>query len=317
MTEAVEYIQARKSQLKFYREVELFGKIEGKGFVLYKRSGISLSEMRVDQERHPKPLYIQQVDKLLGLQEAQKGFNKQLENDVKDGNPARVKETLVTVVEETLREPRSGSLEGVSETVSTLVGAYSEEPDVLRSLIDMSYADYSTVLHSINVMALALSFAFYFRWSRSEAKALGLCALLHDVGKTKIAPELLRAPRKLTSEEFEEMKRHTTIGYNILSECKFGDRHVSLCALEHHEKLDGSGYPSNKTKISRASEIIGIIDCYESLTTDDRPYRSAMRAFDTLDEIIGRDVRSGKFNNEIYCQFVRSLGRVPKRKKRY
>ena len=310
--ETIGYIQARKSQLKFYRDIELYSKIEGKGLVLYKQSGITLNEMRIDQERHPKVLYIKQVDKLRGLRQAQKGFNKQLKDDVRSRNPDRVKDTLVTIVEETLTEPRSGSLEGMSETVNILVSAYSEESDVIRRLIDMSQTDYSTVLHSINVMAFALGFAFYLKWSRSEAKVLGLCALLHDVGKTRIRPELLTAPRKLSDEEFEEMKCHTTIGYNILRECKFNDRAIRLCALEHHERLDGSGYPSNKTKISRAAEIIGMIDCYESLTTDERPYRSAMGAFDTLDEIIGKDVRTGKFSNEIYCHFVRSIGRVMK-----
>jgi len=307
-----EYIPARKSQLRFYRDVELYAKGEGKEFVLYKQSGIILSDMRIDYGTHPGVLYIRKTDKLKGLQEAQKGFNKQLEKDVKSRNPAKVKETLVTVMEETLTEPRSGSLEGFSDTVSILVSDYSKESDVVRSLIDMSYTDYSTVLHSINVMAFAIGFASYMKYSRSKAKTLGLCALLHDVGKTKMNQEILAAPRRLTDEEFEEMKSHTTTGYNILWECNFSDKDISLAALEHHEKLDGSGYPNNKTKISEPAQIIGIIDCYEALTSDYRPYRSAMRTFDTLDEIIGKDVKAGKFNQEIYCEFVRSLGGVSK-----
>lgn len=302
-----EYIQARKSQLNFYKDIELYTKVEGKGFVLYKKAGVTLNDMRIDQARHPKVLYIRQMDKLKGIQEAQKGFNKKLETDVKSNNPAKVKETLVTVVEETLAEPRSGSLEGVSETVNILVSDYSKESDVVKNLVDMSYKDYSTILHSINVMAFVLGYAFHMKYSKAEAKILGLCALLHDVGKTKINQELLTAPRKLTDEEFQEMQKHTSIGYNILRECKFSDRDISLSALEHHEKLDGSGYPGNKTRISRAAQIIGIIDCYEALTNDERPYRSAMGAFDTLDQIIGKDVKAGKFNKEIYSQFVITL----------
>jgi putative nucleotidyltransferase with HDIG domain len=307
-----EYIPARKSQLRFYRDVELYAKGGGKEFVLYKQSGIILSDMRIDYGTHPGVLYIRKTDKLKGLQEAQKGFNKQLEKDVRSGNPAKVKETLVTVMEETLTEPRSGSLEGFSDTVSVLVSDYSKESDVVRSLIDMSYTDYSTILHSINVMAFAIGFASHMKYSRSKVKTLGLCALLHDVGKTKVNQEILTAPRRLTDEEFEEMKSHTTTGYKILSECNFSNKDISLVALEHHEKLDGSGYPKNKTKISEPAQIIGIIDCYEALTNDCRPYRSAMGAFDTLYEIIGKDVKAGKFNQEIYCEFVRSLGGVSK-----
>jgi HD-GYP domain-containing protein (c-di-GMP phosphodiesterase class II) len=82
-------------------------------------------------------------------------------------------------------------------------------------------------------MALALGFAFYINYSQAEAKVLGLSALLHDVGKTKINKEVLTAPRKLTDEEFEEIERHTTIGYRILRECKFGDKRIiSLGALD-------------------------------------------------------------------------------------
>lgn len=302
-----EYIRARKSQIKFYKEIALHRAASNRGFVLYKRAGISLDDMRVGQEKHPRELYIKKADKLKGLQEAQRGFNKQLGNDVKSGNPTKVKETLVSVVEETFTEPRSGSLEGLSETVGLLIGDYTKEADVVKNLIDMSYKDYSTILHSINVMAFVLGYASYMEYPQHQAKELGLSALLHDVGKIKISHEILTTPRKLTNEEFEEMKRHTTVGYHILRKCKF-NREISLSALEHHEKLDGSGYPGSKTRISMSAQIIGMIDCYEALTNDDRPYRAAMGVFDTLQIIIGKDVESGKFNKEIYSQFVKSLG---------
>jgi HD-GYP domain-containing protein (c-di-GMP phosphodiesterase class II) len=106
------------------------------------------------------------------------------------------------------------------------------------------------------------------------------------------------------------MKSHTTVGYNILRKCKFTDKDISFSALEHHEKLDGSGYPSNKTRINQTAQIIGIIDCYEALTNDDRPYRKSMEAFSTLNQIIGEDVKSGKFSKDIYSAFVRSLGKM-------
>lgn len=81
-----------------------------------------------------------------------------------------------------------------------------------------------------------------------------------------------------------------------------------MIALEHHEKLDGSGYPGNKTKISMPARIIGIIDCDEALTSDDHPYRNAMQPFDSLSQIIGKDASEGKFNKKFYAHFVKSLG---------
>ena len=303
------FIKARTSQLNFYNNVPLYTK-NGNRFVLYKPKGVTLKQMRLSEQMHPKDLYLKTDDKLQGIQEAQQGFNKQLEENVKSKDPVKVKETLVTLMEETLTEPRSGSLEGISGTVDVLVSDYTSQTDVVSRLIDMSYKDYSTILHSINVMAFSLGFASYMNYPQSEAKSLGLCALLHDVGKTKINPDILTAPRKLAPEEFEEIKSHTTIGYNILRKCNFEDKSIFLSALEHHEKLDGSGYPGNKTRICMSAQLIGIIDCYEALTNDDRPYRRAMGAFDTLNQFIGKDVKNGKFNEALFVQFVKSLGNV-------
>ena len=83
-----------------------------------------------------------------------------------------------------------------------------------------------------------------------------------------IDQRILKAPRLLTEDEFIVMKRHTVHGFNILNQCKFSEKQIAICALEHHEKIDGSGYPNHKTKISQAAKIIGIIDCYEALTND-------------------------------------------------
>jgi putative nucleotidyltransferase with HDIG domain len=196
--------------------------------------------------------------------------------------------------------------------VGILVSDYSKENEVMKQLVSLSSIDYSTVLHSINVMALALLFASSNGYSQPEAKRLGLCGLLHDVGKTKIEKEILSVPRKLTDEEFQEMKNHTSIGFNILRKCRFPDKEISLSALEHHEKLDGSGYPNNKTRIFQVNQIIGIIDSYEALTSADRPYRKAMAPFDVLDQVIKKEVKNGRFNEEIYAQFVRTLGNVSK-----
>lgn len=308
--ETSQYIKARKSQLKFYKNIELYRRAEGKGFVLYKRSGIRLSDMRLDHGTHPELLYLRKTDRLQGLQEAQKGFNAELKNYIQSDNTAKIKETVVTVVEETLAEPRSGSLEGIADTISLLASDYVKQGDVVKTLVNMTHADYSIVLHSINVMAFALAFAVHMGYSKDQTKILGLSALLHDVGKTKINQNLLAAPRRLTNEEFEEIKTHTTIGFNILRECKFAHRDISLTALEHHERLDGSGYPKGKFNVCQQARIVGLIDCYEALTTDERPYRDALAPFETLNAVIGKEVMFRKFDIDIYCEFVRSLGNI-------
>ena len=301
------YIRVRNSNIKYYNKVPLYTKHNGR-YLLYKPGGITLAQMRVREQRYPSVLYISGDDRLEGIQEAQKGFNRQIETHVRTGDIKKMKAVLIDLMEETLSEPRSGSLEGVSETMDILVREYASHNDIVNRLVDMSYTDYSTVLHSINVMAFALGFASFLGYSQEETKILGLCSLLHDVGKTKIEKEILVAPRMLTLTEFEEMKRHTTIGFDLLRTCKFEDRRISLTALEHHEKLDGSGYPLNKRSICETAQIVGLIDCYEALTNDERPYRRAAPPFDVLKDYIGRDVIEGKFSKQLYACFVKSIG---------
>ena len=299
-------IPARKSQLKFYKNIPLYIKAKNNKFSLYKSAGITIEDMRIKEERLPTEFYIKKEDKIESLQEAQKGFNRQLELNIKLKKPAKIKETLVTIMQETLEEPRSGSIEGLSDTVNILISGDVLQSDVVKQLLNISSIDYTTVLHSINVMLFSLVYAFYTQMDKHQAKSLALSAMLHDVGKTKIDQNIIKAPRRLTNEEFKEIEKHSIVGYNILKRCKFTDKNICLVALEHHEKLDGSGYPHGKKEISEAAQIIGIIDCYEALTNNERPYRNAMIPIDTLN-IIKDDIVTGKFNKNIFEKFAYSL----------
>jgi len=155
-------------------------------------------------------------------------------------------------------------------------------------------------------MALTLSYAFFTGLSLRDTKRLGLAALLHDVGKTGVPSEILSAPRKLTPEEFEIIKSHPVIGSQLIREIdRLGDD-IALGALEHHEKLDGSGYPLGTTRISFGGQVIGIVDCYEALTNEERPYRRARDPMDTL-KLLKGDVEAGKFSRRIFEKFCYSL----------
>jgi putative nucleotidyltransferase with HDIG domain len=299
-----EMIRVRKSQINFYKNVPLYYKANEE-FVLYKNSGITLAAMRISESKIPKELYIKASDKTEGIKEVQEGFNRQLEDEIKNENPRKIKKILTEIVEETLLEPRSGNLEGVSKTVNILVDEYSEHSMVIRNLFNVSSTDYSTAIHSINVMALALGFLFHYSYDKRQIKPIGLSALLHDIGKTKINSEILKAPGRLTDEEFNEIKKHTIFGYQILKDCSF-NKEIALTALEHHEKLDGSGYPNGSKSIEFPSKLLGIIDSYEALTCDERLYRKAIKPIDAL-QIIKGDVVENKFDRNIFERFVITL----------
>ena len=299
------YIQVRNSQINYYIKVPLFYQTGTEAYILYKPAGTRLSEMRINQQRHPL-LYIQEQDRLVAIKELQKGFSKQIEQSLTTGNAVNVKSSLCDLVEETLDEPRSGTLKALPETVDSLITGYSEHPEILKSIASISFKDYTTVIHSVNVMALTLGFCHYANFKLQKTRRLGLSALLHDVGKTEVPASILKAPRKLSDHEFKIMKTHPTIGNVIIREKNKLGGDIALGALEHHEKLDGSGYPKGTRNISYVGQMLGIIDCYEALTNEDRPYRRAREPLETL-KFLKEDVQSGKFNRDIFEKFCYSL----------
>ena len=299
------YIAIRNSQINYYKDVGLYF-VENGSFVLYKPPGKLMADFRLKEERHPSQLYIHRKDRIAAIKELQSGFNQHIFRSIKTGNVVAVKSTLCQLVEETLKESRSGTLQALPETVDMLVSGYSKNPEIIKTIASISFKDYSTVIHSVNVMALTLGFCFYSKRSLGETRRLGLSALLHDVGKTEIPDNILRAPRKLTQKEFDVMKRHPKLGEFIIKVKSGIDDNIARGALEHHEKLDGSGYPKGTRHISFVGQLLGIIDCYEALTNEDRPYRSAKSPLEAL-KVIKNDVEAGKFDRIIFEKFCYSL----------
>ena len=229
-----------------------------------------------------------------------------MKDELTTNSHAKVKITLIKIVEEAFSNPISGSLEGLSATVNILVNECNKESKLARNLLLEPPNDYNIFLHSVNVMALSIDFGFKERFSIAETKILGLSALLHDVGKTKINPNLLKATDQLDDDEFEEFQTHTTIGYQLTSKCHFPNPDVKMTALQHHERIDGSGYPNKLKRISKTAQIVGLIDCYESLTKDDRPYRDAVDSLKAI-TILKNEIEAGKYNRKIFEKFVYNL----------
>jgi HD-GYP domain-containing protein (c-di-GMP phosphodiesterase class II) len=299
------YIPVRKSQINYYREIPLYYRTNRDSYALYKPSGARLSELRIKQKKHPE-LYLRQEHRIDAIKELQKGFNKDIAENIQKGNVVEVKSTLCNLVEETLSEPRSGTLRALPKTIDLLLSGYSKQPEIIRAFALISFKDYTTVIHSVNVMALTIGFCFHADLSLQETKKLGLGALLHDVGKTKISRDIITAPRKLTDEEFEIMKSHPQLGNQIIKKADGISNDIASYAVEHHEKLDGTGYPRGIRNITFGGQLLGIIDCYEALTNEDRPYRRAKEPLETL-KLLKKDVEAGKFSREIFKTFCYSL----------
>ena len=122
-------------------------------------------------------------------------------------------------------------------------------------------------------------------YSDEDCDQVYFAALLHDVGKIGVPDEVINKTGKLTSEEFQQIKQHPVLGYQILSSIKHSPN-LSIGARYHHERYDGSGYPDglSGTDIPEIARIIAVADAYDAMTSN-RSYRNALPQQVVRDEI--------------------------------
>lgn len=143
-------------------------------------------------------------------------------------------------------------------------------------LHSMQIADHYLFQHSLNVCLYALMLGSSLGYTREELSTLGLGALLHDVGKTLIPEQILMKPGRLTEEEMAIMRKHTEDGFRIMKEIPNVSLISAHCALQHHERLDGSGYPRGikGDELHDFAKLLGIVDTFDAMTTH-RVYKKA------------------------------------------
>jgi putative two-component system response regulator len=146
--------------------------------------------------------------------------------------------------------------------------------------------DIVTYNHSRRVATYAQRLTRYVGWSRRDARDLALAALVHDLGKTWIANDILLKADTLSEEERKTMERHPVIGARILIGCDVHPFYVEA-VLHHHEAWDGRGYPSGLKgeEIPLSARILTVADVYDVLTSQ-RPYKSALSDNDARARLI-------------------------------
>jgi putative nucleotidyltransferase with HDIG domain len=152
--------------------------------------------------------------------------------------------------------------------------------EILSGVKDHDNYSYS---HSLRVATLLSLFGFTIGLSTDEQSVLASGGLLHDVGKMSIPHEVLNKPGRLTSEEFLVMKNHVTASVSYLSRCHDLPKGIEVIAGQHHEKLDGTGYPLGLVgnQLNRLARMAAIVDVFGALT-DRRIYKPPMEAEEAL-----------------------------------
>ena len=170
------------------------------------------------------------------------------------------------------------SEEAVSESANIseeLLDTINHTTAIRMSLMDLKVSDEYTFKHSVDVATMALMIGKRLNFEEKELHLLGMAGILHDVGKIKISNDILNKPDKLTDEEFDAIKMHTVYGYEVLADKKLSES-VKKAVLQHHERMDGTGYPSGLSgeEIGIFGRILTVADVFDALVTE-RPYHEA------------------------------------------
>ncbi len=185
-----------------------------------------------------------------------------------------------------VRVTRKLPLAEFRKEVVPAVYAASDGSHLFDLFATLQAKDDYTFRHHVAVGAIAGLLGRWMKLERQELQQLITAALLHDVGKMLIPAEVLQKPGKLTEQEYDLMKKHTIFGYELLKGTVGVNHRQALAALQHHERLDGSGYPFGVggDKIDSFSRIVAVADSFHAMISN-RAYREPMSIYEALDEL--------------------------------
>lgn len=206
---------------------------------------------------------------------------------------------------------RGLSVEGVSASVRAMADSIIRNPHALSSLSRLKSLDEYTYYHSVNTCVLAMALGRQMNMGRQPLSQLGLGVLLHDIGKTQVPADLLTKQGRLTDSETEAIKQHVMRGVDYLSGTLHLGAEVLLPVLEHHERMNGTGYPHHRKRaeLSEVGLIAGVVDVYDALTSD-RPYRKAVSPHQAL-QVLYDMARRGELDSACVERFIRFMGIYP------
>lgn len=194
--------------------------------------------------------------------------------------------------------------EGREDDTARLVGAVV---DVLCSALEIR--DRMTHRHARRVARMSAFVARELKLSEEQVLEVEYAAALHDIGKIGVADGILRKESSLDHDEWQEMKRHSELGYQILNGIDFL-RSAADIVYAHHERYDGTGYPRGlkENEIPIGARVFGVVDAYDAMTSR-RPYREAMSRDDALEEIMRNS--GSQFDPQVVSAFLKMVRTNP------
>ncbi len=194
--------------------------------------------------------------------------------------------------------------------VRSCMDSIIRNPSALMWLTRIKHVDQYTAEHCLNVGIEAMALGRHLGLGKKHIELLGLCGMLHDVGKMRVDQEILNKPGRLTRDEFELMKTHTTHGRDELSRDPDMPSQVIDAAYGHHERLDGTGYPRGiaASGLDFYTRVVTIVDAYDAITSV-RCYSSGKSSAAALKILY--ENRNTQFDEKLVVKFIECIGLYP------
>jgi len=236
-----------------------------------------------------------------------KSFEEELASAKKIESDARI---AIRAALENVRNKKNIDLDLARKIVTNMVDSVLRNPDALVCLSQLKELSEYTALHSIRCTIIGLAFGRHLVLPRDDLIELGMGMLLHDVGMAMLPPEILEKRGGLDTKEFKIMESHIAWGLRILEESGGVSNIVKEITAQHHERWDGTGYPSHITEdqITLYGSIGAIVDVYDAVTSE-RTYGEPMSAEDALKKMY--EWRDKDFSGELIEEFIRCMGIFP------
>lgn len=204
---------------------------------------------------------------------------------------------------EILIKELSDKIKGLCDTVA------ANKRYILRVLSSSAASSNYLVNHSVRSTVLAVVLGSHLKLPPHRLIELGVACVLHEIGMVRLPPQLYMAGRQLTPAERKSITAHPILGYNILKEKQF-PLSISLAALEHHERMNGSGYPRSLSgdKISVYARIIAVACSYDAVTAA-RPFREAKEGYEGMVDLLKNEGK--QYDDTVIKALVYSLSIYP------
>ena len=229
------------------------------------------------------------------------------------GEPGEITREARQVIRGLLEDARAGKaidVKNVEEASAELSAALTKDRDAMLALGRIRSCDGYTYQHSVNSGVLFMAFAKYLGFPEEKVRLLGTAGMLHDIGKVFVPEHILTKPGKLTDEEYKTIQAHAFKGGELLRHTDGVDPVVIKVAEQHHERVDGTGYPCRlaRKNLDLEVQISSIIDVYDALTAI-RAYHKGRPPTEGLAMIMKN---AGKaFDNKLTQLFIRCIGVYP------